>query len=499
MPELLRILVLEDRPSDIELMLHALRQTGFEIQYEHVDNEAAYLAHLDEKLDVILADYTLPQFDALRALELLQARGLDTPFIVVTGTVSEEAAVECMKRGAADYLLKDRLARLGLAVTQSLHAKRLHGEKRRIEAERRRLSTAIEQTVECVIITDTEGTILYVNPAFEHVTGYTYAEVIGQNPRILKSGQHDAAFYKELWSTLRAGENWHGRFVNKKKDGTLFTVNASISPVRDDTGNIVNYVDVQRDITHELELEQQYFQGQKMEAVGRLASGVAHDFNNVLTAITGYTELMLDALDENEPSYQYLVEIQKAIDRASSLTRQLLIFSRKQAIQPQTLDLNELLRNVEKMLRRLIGEDIELRAIFDPEIGCIWADAGQLEQVIINLAVNARDAMPMGGQLTIKTADVVLDDASIREYTSLRPGSYVCLSVQDTGVGMDEDVRLHAFEPFFTTKEAGKGTGLGLATVHGIVQQCGGEIILHSQPGQGTMFEIYLPQVDDEE
>jgi two-component system cell cycle sensor histidine kinase/response regulator CckA len=234
-----------------------------------------------------------------------------------------------------------------------------------------------------------------------------------------------------------------------------------------------------------------------MEAVGRLAGGVAHDFNNLLTVIKVYTELTLAALDRGDRLRANLSEVQGAADRASSLTQQLLAFSRRQAIQPRVLDLNDLLRNIEKMLHRLIGEDIELSTILEPELGCIEADPGQMEQVIMNLAVNARDAMPQGGRLCFETANVVLDDTDILKERDLSPGSYVRLRASDTGVGMDEKVLSHAFEPFFTTKEAGKGTGLGLATVHGIVKQNRGDIRLYSQPGQGTTFEILLPRARD--
>jgi PAS domain S-box-containing protein len=686
MPTALRTLLLEDRQSDVELMLYELHRAGFEPEWWHANTEDSYVDLLSKDLDVILADYTLPQFDALHALQLLQERHLDIPFIVVTGSISEEAAVECMKLGASDYLLKDRLARLGPAVTQALEAKKLRDERRlaaeqiqqrnreltlllqivaasaaslepenvletacrelalafgvphaaaflldddgkiaafvaehvppgwkrligtelavagnplfrhilsrksplvandgpndprlapirdtliesnlssmlivpltienrvmggvwlrsiepyrfsvqqvalawrvadqlsgaiaraRLDKQHRLLTAAIEQAAESVIITDTEGTIVYVNPGFEQTTGYRRSEAIGENPRILKSGEQDATFYRDLWATLKAGRKWRGRVINKRKDGMLCTVDSSIAPVRDENGKVVNYVDVQRDVTHELELENRYLRAQKMEAVGRLASGIAHDFNNLLTAIKGYTGLLLNTLDQvastgspASPAVQAagqnqldlasiqedLEEIDRATEHAAGLIRRLMAFGRKQVLQPQVLDLNDVVTNTEKMLRRLIGEDVDLVVNLAPDLDRIEADPGQMEQIIMNLAINARDAMPNGGQLVLETCNVSLDEPKRSTTPEVRPGAYVVMAVTDTGSGMDQEILSHLFEPFFTTKEVGKGTGLGLATVHRIVTQVGGGIDVRSKVGSGTTFRIYLPR-----
>ncbi len=370
--------------------------------------------------------------------------------------------------------------------------------KARLAQTRERLIAAIEQTAESVIITDTEGTILYVNPAFERVSGYSRNEVIGQNPRILKSDQQDEAIFKELWTTITAGGVWQGRLVNKRKDGTLYVEDGTVVPVRDSSGTVVNYVSVQRDVTRELQLEEQYRQAQKMEAIGRLSGGVAHDFNNLLVVITGYSELLLQRhLDAHSPLRNYVEEIRKAGERAATLTQQLLAFSRKQVMQPEVLDLNLIVGNMEKMLRRLIGEDIDLVTMLAEELGRVKADPGQIEQVMMNLAVNARDAMPHGGKLTIETANIVVDETYTHRHFGMKSGPYVMLAVSDTGMGMDEKTRSRIFEPFFTTKERGKGTGLGLATVYGIVKQSGGEIWVYSEPGHGSVFKVYLPRVDE--
>jgi nitrogen-specific signal transduction histidine kinase/CheY-like chemotaxis protein len=247
-------------------------------------------------------------------------------------------------------------------------------------------------------------------------------------------------------------------------------------------------------VTERKHLEEQFRQAQKMEAVGRLAGGVAHDFNNMLTLILGYSDLMLQTLAPASPQFTALGEIKRAAERAAALTRQLLAFSRKQVIAPRVLDVNALVANMDKMLRPLIGEDVELVTALGPGAGPVRADVGQLEQVLVNLAVNARDAMPQGGRLTIATANVELDEACARTHLDVRPGPYLCLTVQDTGCGMDEEVLAHLFEPFFTTKEVGKGTGLGLSTAYAIVRQTGGHIDVTSAPGQGTTFRIYLPR-----
>jgi PAS domain S-box-containing protein len=369
-------------------------------------------------------------------------------------------------------------------------------EAKAVEESRARLTMAVEQAGESIVVTDTRGTIQYVNPAFERITGYDRVEVIGQTPRILKSGRHDAAFYKNMWETLRRGEIWRGTFLDKRKDGTLFEEDAVISPVRDPSGQVVNYVAVKRDVTDVRRMEEQLRQSQKMEAVGRLAGGVAHDFNNLLTAISGYSDLLLHRLPEYSTLRRDVEEIRKAGDRAAALTRQLLAFSRRQVLQPKVLDLNRVVTKMGRMLRRLVGEEIALSIDLSPSLSRVKADPGQIEQVIVNLALNARDAMPDGGRITIATADAELSPAYAVVHPDVHPGPYVLLSMADTGHGMDDETQTHLFEPFFTTKERGKGTGLGLATVYGIVQQSGGHIRVNSAADSGSTFLIYLPRVE---
>lgn len=373
-------------------------------------------------------------------------------------------------------------------------------DQKRADAERIRLATALEQIGEGVIITDEAANIQYVNPAFEKITGFTREEVLGKNPRLLQSGKHDRTFYRELWDALIAGCVWKGRFVNKKKDGTLYKEDATISPVTNKHGNTINYVGVKRDVTREMKLEEQLRQAQKMESIGVLAGGVAHDFNNLLTTIMGNADLALMELKEDTSAQRNVLEIQKAAQRAASLTRQLLTFSRKQIIKPAVLNLNHVVSDLEKMLRRLIGEDIDFLTAYEPEPWHVFVDPGQMEQVVMNLVVNARDAMPKGGELTIETANVELDLAYLEDHgVENTPGPYVMLAVTDTGAGIDPDIRPHIFDPFFTTKERGHGTGLGLSTVYGIVKQNKGYLWVYSEPGEGTTFKIYLPRSIEEQ
>ncbi len=388
------------------------------------------------------------------------------------------------------------LALLGIALLLSSSIYMNKRKLRKSEAEVLRLGRAVEQAAESIIVTTPEGVIEYVNPAFERISGYSRSEVEGKNPRILKSGQHEPGFYRRMWDTLAAGETWTGRIVNKRKDGTLFEEDVSIAPVRGAYGQTLHYVAVKRDITEQVRLEAQLQHAQKMEAIGQLAGGVAHDFNNLLQVIQGYTQLTADDLGETHPETTNLVEVLRACDQARTLTRQLLSFSRREVLQPRNLDLNRAIEDMIKILRRLIGEHIELRLVAEPGLKTVFADAAQMGQVLINLCVNARDAMPEGGIITIATRNRKVDDTLCAAHPGTQPGDYVELSVRDTGAGMPPEVRDRVFEPFFTTKELGRGTGLGLATVYGIVEQHGGFIHIASELEHGSTFSVYLPATD---
>ena len=368
-------------------------------------------------------------------------------------------------------------------------------KRKRSEEAQRRLAAAVEQAAETVEITDPQGTIVYVNPSFERTTGYSREAAVGNNPRILKSGHHDDEFYKRMWDTITNGKIWTGHFINKKKDGTLFEEDVSISPVKDYSGEIVNYVAVKRDVTREVSLQRQLLQAQKMEAVGTLAGGIAHDFNNILQVALGYSELLLTGKSGKDPDYDDLQKIHLAARSGADLVRNLLTFSRKVEPRPVPMDLNNQVRNIEKLLHRVIPRMIDIRLELAVDLKRTNGDPGQIEQIIMNLAVNARDAMGEKGSLTIRTEDVTLDEEYCRLYVEAQPGDHVLLSVSDTGHGMDRDTLQHIFEPFYTTKEIGRGTGLGLAMVYGIVKQHGGHINCYSEVRKGTTFRVYLPAI----
>ena len=789
-PTPLRLLMLEDKAADAELIVHELRRTGLELLWKRVETEEEFRASLDPRPDLILADYTLPSYDGLRALRLVRGCQLDIPFIVVSATIGEELAATSMREGADDYVMKDRLTRLGPAAENALEEKRLRDDtqraeerllesleryrslfervpvglyrtmpsgqivdgnpalaamlglpdreallevnaaslyasseeraqeqlllerdgivrgfettlrrrdgtlihvrdnarvtrdetgtvlynegsleditqRRRVEEEIRRrnrelallnriisvsvadrsveaileavcrelaaafevpysaavtfcqngtqtavatewgdgnrrqsfasdlcsatlataerlaeygkplgidsvredprlapicqlvrerdtasllilpltinnvvigslwleswkprpfsveemniaqrvaeqvsgalsrarlqqtqmrLSFAIEQAAEAVIITDDAGHILYANPNFEKLTGLSRSEIIGQPTQFIGSGLGAASTGREIWDTVSAGQVWHGRVATQRQSGEAYTIDATVAPVRDEAGSIVNYIGTMRDVSREVQLEEHFRRAQKMEALGQLAGGVAHDFNNLLTVIQLSTRLLEQQLCSQDGAWKHVQRIREAGERGSNLTRQLLSFSRREMARPQVVSLNDAIRDLSKMLQRLVREDISLEMALAEQLWKVKIDLTQVDQVIMNLAVNASDAMPQGGTLILRTANVVLDEAFTAENPDVQPGEYVFLGVSDSGVGMDEEVRSHLFEPFFTTKEPGKGTGLGLATVFGVVTQNHGHIRVRSQVGEGTDFELYLPR-----
>ncbi len=359
-----------------------------------------------------------------------------------------------------------------------------------------------ESTGEGIYAIDRSGRVTFMNSAAEKMIGWTREELFLRDLHQMTHYRRmdGTSFPRHECAILAAMENRttierDDAFI--RKDGSMLQVTISAAPLRSAQGETVGSVVVFHDATERRKLEEQLLHAQKLEAVGRLAGGIAHDFNNLLSVISGYGELVLADLGEPGPARSRVLEILRATERATGLTRQLLAFGRKQVIEPRILDLNATAQEVERMLRRLIGEDVDIQLKLAPDLGRIRADAGQVEQVLINLAVNARDAMPRGGKLTVETSNVSLDEDAVRGYVDVEPGHYVRICVSDTGVGMDRDTREHLFEPFFTTKEPGKGTGLGLATVYGIVKQNGGHVWVYSEPGWGTTFKVYFPRFGD--
>ena len=665
MPATVRILIVEDDPQDAALAEREVRRADIFCTFRRVETRDDMAEALREFVpDVILTDHSLPAFDARSALQLAQQLSPGTPVIVVTGRLGDEPAVQYLQAGAADYIVKDQLHRLGPALLRALDTKRSRQAQARahqlqgaiyriaqvamstpgleellpaihqivgelmparnfyialydaandllsfpyvvdehdtdfsskkpgkglteyvvrtgqpllvtpevqVELERRgevelvgapsidwlgvplkigdraigalvaqtytpgvrygerekeilqfvstqvamaiershaeadlraseaRLKAIIDAALDAVITMDGDGVVLSWSPQAERVFGWPASEAVGGKlsttiipPRFREAHERGLAHF------LGTGEgpvlNQRIEITGLRRDGREIPVELTITPVR--LGGAWLFSAFLRDISERKLLEAQLRQAQKMEAVGRLAGGIAHDFNNLLTAIIGYTDLALADLREGDPMRQDMEEILRAAHRAAGLTRQLLAFSRQQVLAPRVLDLNEVVQTVDKMLGRLVGEDIELQSVLAPGLGHIKADPGQLEQVIVNLAVNARDAMPTGGKLTIETADVEVAETRGRDLTTVPAGRYVMLAITDSGTGMDEDTKARIFEPFFTTKEQGKGTGLGLATVYGIVKQSGGFIWVYSEPGHGTTFKIYLPRVE---
>ena len=361
----------------------------------------------------------------------------------------------------------------------------------------RTMAQAVEQSPAVVVITDLEGHIEYVNPRFTDLTGYTFDEVKGKNPRILKSGLTSQDEYARLWKTIRSGGRWSGVFHQRRKDGSTYEERASIQPMLDSNGRAIRFLKVAEDISERSSLEQQLRQAQKMEAVGRLAGGIAHDFNNLLTAILGFTELALHGLPTQDPLRGDLQQVLAAGEHAVQLTRQLLAFSRQKSVKPEYIDVAAAVTAAEPMLRRLLGEDVSLQMTATDTTCVAVAEPGQVEQIVVNLVVNARDAMPSGGTVRVSVTPVAIDDTVASTRVDLVPGPYVRIEVTDTGHGMDDVTMARVFEPFFTTKPVGKGTGLGLATVYGIVRQANGAVDVTSAPGAGATFRIWLPLVNE--
>ena len=392
-------------------------------------------------------------------------------------------------------VIEHRGRRAVLAVMRDISSrKEAEAALRRSEAEYRGL---IERLPLGIYRATPEGRLLAANAAFARMLGYDEPEeMLGRvTMQDVYADPEDRAQLVAEWGP----GNDHAFEVHwRRKNGTRVVVRLHVHAVRSLTGEIESFEGLAEDVTEQRSLEAQFRQAQRLEAVGRLAGGVAHDFNNILTAITAYSELLLSDAAPADRKRGFVQEIQAAAQRAAALTRQLLAFSRRQVLQVKVLDLNTVVRTLDRMLRRLIGEDVRLELELSEGLGAVRADPAQMEQVIMNLAVNARDAMPAGGRLTIETANVVLDESYPRVHPGAAPGRYVMLAISDTGIGMDQETRSHLFEPFFTTKEPGKGTGLGLATVHGIVKQSGGNIWVHSEPGRGSTFKLYLPRVDEQ-
>ncbi|HEX9215644.1 MAG TPA: response regulator [Gemmatimonadales bacterium] len=493
----MRVLLLEDDANDGQLIAHELGRLTPPPQIERVTGEASFLAALkDFAPDVILSDHNLPAFDGRRALAKTRAILPDIPFILVTGSLNEETAVSYLKAGATDYILKDRLVRLGPAILEALERAR---ERQALRRHERLVREIIDANPSLIFVKDWEGRFVLVNQATAEIYGTTVDGLVGKTDADFNPNAEEVAHFlrddREVMASGRPKFVPEEPVTNPHTKQTRWFQTIKL-PLRLPGEEAVTMLGVATEITERKLLEEQLLQSQKMEAVGQLAGGVAHDFNNILTAIVGYSDLLAAELGDNAQQREDIEEIRKAARRAAALTRQLLSFSRKQVLEPRIVDVNGVVLNLDKMLRSLMSENIELETQLAEDLDAARVDPNQLEQVIMNLAINARDAMPDGGTVTIETANATLGEDYAAKHVSVIPGVYVMLAVTDTGCGMTEATKARIFEPFFTTKPAGRGTGLGLSTVYGIVKQSGGNIWLYSEPNKGTTFKIYLPAVD---
>lgn len=609
----LRVLVIDDTPTDAELLIHELEAAGYGTEWKRVSDAAAMQAALSGSTwDLIISDYAMPGFSGMDALELFKRSELDIPFILVSGNVDEEVAVEAMRAGAHDYLAKDRLARLGPAVTRELREAALRREQRQAGEQLRILSMAVQQAPVSIVLTDTLGTIRYVNPQFTAVTGYTLAETLGHNASLLKSGCTPAEEYARLWSTITSGRLWHGQFCNRRKDGSLFWESVSISPVRDDEGRIAHFLAVKEDITErrrsyetileqaalldrandaiyvrgidhtvsywnqgaerlygwtaaevigvktselfsrdtvnaqevqtallevgswsgerrqltkagltvvvfcrltlmrdadghpksvfaintditeKKQLEVQFLRAQRLESLGALASGIAHDLNNVLSPIIMGVPLLRESLPDDSSS-KLLATMEESAKRGAGIVRQVLTFARGVVSERVAIQPRHFVRDMGKIATETFPKSIRIQLQTAKDLWPIMGDPTQLHQTLMNLCVNARDAMPEGGILTISGENVMAPEHGVPVVAGLRSGPYVRLRVCDTGSGIAPEIIEKIFEPFFTTKAPGHGTGLGLSTVMGIVKNHGGAVQVKSELGKGTCFEVYLP------
>jgi len=495
----IRILLLEDNPSDAELCRHKLESSGLEFSVKSVGTPDEFKLEIGtDAYDIILGDYRLPNWTGLDAVQWLRGTGSRVPFILVTGTLGDELAVECIREGATDYVLKDKLDRLPFAIHRALEERAMRKDRDQAERElrqsERQQASIIHGAPYGIYRATTDGQIVMANPALVTMLGYhSEAEVLRLN--ITADVYADARMRQQILSaTPDANAFQYGEVTWRRKDGRPIIVRLAGRRLEAEAGAPAVHEVFAQDITEQRVLEQQFQQAQKMEAIGRLAGGVAHDFNNLLMIIRGCAELLEHHKSHPEKFSRYLKQINDATSIAASVVQQLLMFSRKQVPERSALDFNSALRDLRKMLPRLLGEDIQI--IFNPgqALERVTADRAQMEQIILNLAVNARDAMPNGGKLIIETANVHLEVPQVEQRgVELPAGRYVVLSIADTGSGMDAEIQAHIFEPFFTTKELGKGTGLGLATVYGIVKESGGFISVESAPGEGSTFRIYFP------
>ena len=492
----LRVLFVEDDQYDADLLIELLHASGYDVQGERVQTADALRASLARQdWDLVLSDYSLPMFDAPAALAIVRQRDAHLPFIIVSGTIGEDMAIRALKSGADDFVIKGNFARLVPAIERELREVEMRRSMRQMEA---RAAYALAAAGVGIWEYDFfRGELQWsqdVSTMFGLPTSLSRGALNVFKPRVHPDDW--PLVETALRESAELGLSYRTDFRVMLEDGTIRWVHAKGRVGRSTTGDPTSMLGIVMDVTDRKELEEQLRQSQKLDSVGRLAGGIAHDFNNILTAILGYTEMTLDQIGPDKPISSDLREIRTASERAVALVRQLLAFSRKQTLHPVAVDVNEVVTSMRDMLERLIGEEIEISAQLGTSIPPMLADRAQLEQVLMNLAVNARDAMPHGGVITISTASASAQDVAAITRRPAPAAGYIELQVSDVGTGMDSATQAQIFEPFFTTKGVGKGTGLGLSTVYGVVQQLKGHITVSSRQGVGTTFTLYFPQVD---
>lgn len=496
----LRVLVIEDNDDDAALVLRDLRQAAYQPASERVTTASEMQAALAQRAwDLIVCDYSMPHFSGIEALTIAQKHDCDVPFIFVSGSIGEDTAVEAMKQGAHDYVMKNNRKRLIPAIQRELREADGRRQRKRAEEALRQSEASYRELFENAVYgiyrSTIEGRFLDVNPSLVRILGYDRREELMATSLLhiwqRASDRNEAIRQLEAGNRVDAAEyEW------KRKDGTPIVVRLSVRPITDPQGSLRAFESIVEDVTERRQLERQVLALQKFEALGRLVGGIAHDFNNVLGAVLGWAELGMLETPTHASARKRFTLIGEQAKRAASLIKQLLAFARQQVLEPHNISLNRLIGQSTDLLTRLVGEEVTLDVKLDEGLHIVNADATQVEQILMNLSVNARDAMPDGGQLIIETRNVHLDKEACLRHRYVRPGRFAALFVSDTGTGIDPAVQDRIFEPFFSTKEVGKGTGLGLATVYGIVKQHNGFVEVQSVHGQGTTFSIYFPAVD---
>jgi len=486
----LELLVLEDSEDDALLLARALQQGGLRARLHRVQTEEGYRQALQERhWNLILSDFNLPRFNGGEALRILRDQDPETPFILVSGEIGEERAADLMRRGANDFVRKDRIDRLAPAIERELREAAVRQSHREAMERLLRLGQALEQSGDGIVMADPAGRITFANAAFTDATGFAQAEALGRHPLDLLGDPTEAELHEALIEAVRGAGVWSGRFRGRRKDGEVVLLDSRISAIRNGAGDLIGFVGTHRDVTRQVEQEVHHEQGQRLEAIGTLAGGIAHDFNNLLMAIRGFAELA--RLRSTEPKLQDALEgILTATDRARDLVQQILAFSRSRPQERKPIEVQLVFKEALRFIRATIPSSITLRLQADTH-ACVLADPGELQRIVVNLCTNSVLAMRGGtGLLSVALDERVLDPEAPH---GLKPGTYVRLRVADTGCGMAPEVVARIFEPFFTTRPTTGGTGMGLAVVHGLVASMEGAISVESEPGQGTSFEILLP------